>query len=96
MSASLTKPTLLKSLLALGGAAFLSQGALAQAGGSTYPAGSNLPQRTAGEIASKPAAPQSGSAGGVSTTHNQSKSGGGKRPPNVKKQKRGTATTSPH
>lgn len=32
----------------------LAAAATAQSGGSTYPQGSNLPQRSAGEIAAKP------------------------------------------
>lgn len=46
--------------------------AFAQAGGSTYPAGSNLPQRTAGEVAPKPDA-QLGGASGSTTRKVQGK-----------------------
>jgi hypothetical protein len=43
--------------------------ATAQQAGSTYPEGSNLPQRTAGEVGTKPAAPNSGAAGPAGGVH---------------------------
>lgn len=56
--------TLIGGIVAIG----LTTAALAQTSGSTYPAGSNLPQRTAGETAPKPDGSASGS-GGPNTSH---------------------------
>jgi hypothetical protein len=52
----------------------LAGSALAQTGGSTYPQGSNLPQRSAGEVAPKPDGAASGSAAPNSSAHVQKKS----------------------
>jgi len=46
----------------------LTTAAAAQQGGSTYPEGSNLPQRTAGEVGAKPAGQKGGSAGPSSSS----------------------------
>jgi hypothetical protein len=53
----------MKLLIGCIAAVGLATCATAQQAGSTYPEGSNLPQRTAGEVGTKPAAPNSGSAG---------------------------------
>ena len=47
--------------------------AAAQQGGSTYPEGSNLPQRTAGEVGTKPTGQMGGSAGPSSSSHKAKK-----------------------
>ena len=54
-------------------AAGLTTTAAAQQGGSTYPEGSNLPQRTAGEVGAKPAGQMGGSAGPTSSSHKAKK-----------------------
>jgi hypothetical protein len=79
-------------LLALAGIGLIAQAALAQAGGSTYPAGSNLPQRTAGEIAPKGDAPMSGSAASNSAAHSQ-KGAKGKKAVPTKRHKRARPAT---
>ena len=79
-------------LMALVGAGLLSHALLAQAGGSTYPAGSNLPQRTAGEIAPKGDAPMGGSAASNTAANNQ-KSTKGKKAVSGKRPKRARPVT---
>lgn len=68
----------MKYLIGCMAALGLATGATAQQAGSTYPEGSNLPQRTGGEVGTKPAGPMSGSAG-PSTTHHQRKKMSGKK-----------------
>lgn len=53
----------MKRLIACTLLAGLAAAAAAQQGGSTFPPGSNLPQRTAGEVAPKPAGQMGGSGG---------------------------------
>lgn len=63
----------MKPLIGCIAAIGLATCAMAQQAGSTYPEGSNLPQRTAGEVGTKPAAPNSGSAGPTGATHSGKK-----------------------